>query len=134
MNWPLLAAGALALLGSGIHGAVGDGIVRRIDADSLPKSSFGDGSSTKFLIRAAWHFTTIAFVVTGVALVFSGVRPDEGLSRGLAYSAGSLLTCWAALGLIAGFVRGGVRGWVTHPAPILLSISAALVWFGSTSL
>jgi hypothetical protein len=134
VNGPLLAAGALALLASAIHGVVGDRIVRRIDADSLPKNPFEDGFSTRFLIRVAWHFTTIAFVVTGVALVFSGVSPDEGPSMGLAYSAGSLLTSWAMLGLIAGFVRGGVRGWVTHPAPILLSISAALVWWGATWL
>jgi hypothetical protein len=127
VNWAFVASGSLALLGSAIHGIVGDRIVRGLDSAAL-------GGRPRFLIRVTWHFTTIAFAVLGVALVFVGVTPDSGASTGVAYGAGALFSCWSAFALIAGFMRGGLRGWLSHPAPFMLSITAALIWWGGTQL
>ena len=127
MNWPFVAAGCIALVGSVIHGVVGDRLVRRIGVEALRPQG-------KFLIRVTWHFTTIAFVVLGIVLVSVGVRPHSAISAGVGYTAGALFSCWSAFVLIASFWRGGVRGWLSHPAPVLLSIAALLIWSGVARL
>lgn len=134
MNWPLFAAGLISLSGALIHGVVGDRIVRRLDTGTLPKNPFGDGSSTKFLIRVSWHFVTIAFVVLGSGLVLVSMRPESSASTGVAYVAGAAVTCWVVFALTAVFFRGGVIAWTRHPAPYLLSAASALIWWGAASL
>ncbi len=87
MNWPLIAAGSLSLMGSAIHGVVGDRIVRRIDEASLPGNPF-QGVSTMLLIRVTWHFVTIAFLVLGVALLVVGAKPEVTATSGSPTSRG----------------------------------------------
>lgn len=134
MNWPLLAAGFISLSGALIHGIVGDRIVRRLDTGTLPTNPFGDGGSTKFLIRVSWHFVTIAFLVLGVGLVLVALRPGSSASVGVAYVAGAAISCWVVFALTAVFLRGGVIAWTRHPAPYLLSAASALIWWGAASL
>ena len=56
MNFPLLVAGSLALLGAGIHGVAGEAlVVRRLSPGGLPSSPFGGPGMTRTMIRAAWH-------------------------------------------------------------------------------
>lgn len=126
MNWMLLAAGGLLLIGAGIHGWVGDRIVRNVDAKALR-------GRTRFLIRVTWHFTTIAFAIVGIALAAAGA--DQGsASLGATYVAGALVASWALFALVTGFVRGGTRSLLVHPAPSMLTLAAALIWLGATSL
>ena len=125
MNWPLVLAGVIGVTAALVHGVVGDRIVRRSTSKSV-------GGTAAFLIRVTWHFTTIAFGVMGIALVVAGVAPDAAGSNGIAYAGALLFSCWSAFVLIAGFARGGIRGWVAHPAPLLLSAAAALSWWGTT--
>ncbi|MFN2593655.1 MAG: hypothetical protein ABR579_02055 [Actinomycetota bacterium] len=134
MNWPLITAGSLAIIGTLIHGIIGDRIVRRLEPEALQGNPFGSGRNTKFLIRVTWHFTTIAFATLGIALVVAGVSPRSAAALGIAYGAGALFTCWASLVLVAGFVRGGPRQLFAHPAPLMLSVTAVLVWLGASWL
>ena len=127
MNWPLLVAGCFALVATAIHGIVGDGLVRRAEID-------GQDSRLKFLVRVSWHFTTIAFAIPGIALITAGVEPDSTAATGVAYVSGGLFTLWAAFALVSSFLRGGARAWLKHPAPVLLSAAAALIWLGVTRL
>ena len=122
-----MVAGCIAVLASIIHGVVGDRIVRRIDTDAI-------GGRVKFLLRATWHFTTITFGILGIALLWAGVKPGSTAATGVAYTAGALFSCWSVLALISGFMRGGARGWVAHPAPLMLSAATALIWWGATWL
>lgn len=130
MNWPLIAAGAIAVIGTFIHGVIGDRIVRGLDPETLQSNPFGSGRNSKFLIRVTWHFTTIAFAVLGVATVVAGIRPQSQAAMGIAYSAGASFTCWALFVLVAGLKRGGSRQVFAHPAPLMLSATAILVWLG----
>ena len=127
MNWPLLLAGCFALVATAIHGIVGDGLVRRAEIA-------GQGGRLKFLIRVSWHFTTIAFAVPGVALIAVGVEPESTAATGVAYVSGGLFACWAAFALVSSFLRGGARALLKHPAPVLLSVVAALIWWGVARL
>jgi hypothetical protein len=132
VNWALLATGVMGLAAAAIHGIVGDRIVRRLDADKLGGNPFDAALSTKFLIRVSWHFVTIAFAGLGASLVVVGVTEDPAASTGVAYTAGVLFTSWAVFSLIVGYSRGGMRAWLVHPAPILLSLAAILSWWGAT--
>ncbi len=133
MNWALIAAGSLSLMGSVIHGVVGDRIVRRIDDASLPRNPF-KGLSTKLLIRVTWHFVTIAFLVLGIALVVVGTKPGITAASGVAYVAGAALACWSVFALIAGFRRGGIRVFKAHPGPIGFLLTVLLIFWGVTQL
>ena len=133
MNWPLTAAGALALLGALIHGVVGDRIVRRIDADRLPGNPF-EGVSTMLLIRVTWHFVTIAFFVLGIGLVAVGANPEGSAATGVAYVAGAAFSCWSIFALALGLKRSGVRTFAAHPGPIVFVLNVVLISWGIVQL
>ncbi|MDQ3956229.1 MAG: hypothetical protein M3285_11850 [Actinomycetota bacterium] len=133
MNWPLIAAGSLSLMGSAIHGVVGDRIVRRIDEASLPGNPF-QGVSTMLLIRVTWHFVTIAFLVLGVALLVVGAKPEVTATSGVAYVAGAAFACWSVFALVAGFRRGGIRVFKSHPGPIAFVVTVVLISWGAAQL
>lgn len=133
MNWPLIAAGALSLTGSLVHGVVGDRIVRRINEATLPGNPF-KGVSTMLLIRVTWHFVTIAFLVLGSALVVVGTKPDLSAASGVAYVAGAAFACWSVFALVAGFRRGGIRVFKSHPGPIIFVLNVALISWGTGQL
>lgn len=133
MNWALFTAGAVMLSGATLHGVVGDEGLRKIGRLELPPNPFGSPADTKVAMRITWHFGTIAFAVQGAWLIATGLQPDAAFAVGVTYLSGTLLSCYA---LIAGGVRIYRHGLISlfkHPA-LLLVISSALVWWGSTSL
>src|SRR5438046_10506402 len=82
MNFPLLVAGSLALLGAGIHGVAGESlVVRRLSPGGLPSSPLGGPGMTKTMIRTAWHVTTVAFRSVSSARALSGAGPNGDTAR-----------------------------------------------------
>lgn len=123
------------LIAAGVHGVVGDGVLRKIGRDQLPPDPFGGGrSDSKAVIRTTWHFGTIAFGVLGAWLLATGFQPDAAFAAGVTYFSGTLLSCYAVTGLAVSIYRRGLTGFYKHPGPIALSTAAILVWWGSTSL
>src|SRR5438445_13726268 len=128
MNFPLLVAGSLALLGAGIHGVAGEAlVVRRLSPGVLPSSPFGGPGMTKVMIRASWHMTTIAFLTVGSALVLSGSVLHGDTARGMGLVAAGAATGFAAVALVGAFARAP-RSMFRHPAPALLTVVAVLAW------
>jgi hypothetical protein len=129
---PLIIAGSLAILGAGIHGLGGELIVvRKLSPETLPPTSFGGPATTKLMIHATWHMTTVAFLAVGVALILSGSVLDGDTARGLGLLAASAAAGFAAIaiGLSAASMQSP-RLLLRHPGPALLTLVAALAWWG----
>jgi hypothetical protein len=122
VNFPLVAAGCLAVAGAAIHGVGGEVLVVR-------KLSPG---SAKAMIHVTWHLTTVAFLAVGAALLLSGSVLDGDAARGIGiYSAGTTTGFAAvAVGLGAAHARSP-RSLFRHPGPALLTVTAALAWWGA---
>lgn len=130
MNVPLILAGSLAILGAVIHGVGGEVlVVRKLSPGMLPPSPFGGPATTKAMLRASWHMTTIAFLTFGFALLLSGLVLHGDTARGISMVAASACTGFAALAVGGAFVRGP-RALSRHPAPVMLTAVAALAWWG----
>ena len=136
MDAPLIAAGSLALLGAAIHGIGGELlVVRKLSVGVLPPSRFGGPRLTLAMIQASWHLTTVAFVAVGVALLLAGGVLDGDAAEALALLAAAAATGFAAIVLALGATATrSPRGLLQHPAPILLSTTAALAWWGALTL
>jgi hypothetical protein len=133
LNVPLIVAGSLALLGAAIHGVGGEVLVlRKLSPETLPSSRFGGPRTTKTMIHAAWHMTTIAFLTVGSALLVSGSVLDGDTARGIALVGAGAFTGFAAvaLGLGAAYARSP-RLVLRHPGPAVLTATAALAWWGA---
>jgi hypothetical protein len=133
MNAPLIAAGALAILGAAIHGVGGELlVVRRLSPGTLPATAFGGPRTTKAMIHVTWHMTTIAFLTVGSGLLLSGSVLDGDTARGIGLLAAGASTGFAALavGLGAAYARSA-RSLVRHPAGAVLTAAAALAWWGA---
>jgi hypothetical protein len=133
MNVPLVLAGSLAVLGAGIHGLAGELlVVRKLSSTTLPPSRFGGPRATLRMIHVTWHMTTIAFLTVGCALLAAGSALHGDTRRGLGFLAAGASTGFAALavGMGAG-APGFPRSLVRHPAPMLLTATAALAWAGT---
>jgi hypothetical protein len=129
MNVPLIVAGSLAILGAAIHGVAGEVlVVRRLSPGMLPPSPFGGPRATKTMIHVTWHMTTIAFVTVGSALLLSGSVLDGDTARGIGVLAAGASTGFAALAVGLG---ASPRSFYRHPAPALLTLTAALAWWGA---
>jgi hypothetical protein len=122
VNLPLVAAGCLAVAGAAIHGVGGEALVVR-------KLSPG---STKTMIHVTWHLTTVAFLAVGAALLLSGSVLDGDAARGIGIYAAGTSTGFAAVavGLGAAHARSP-RSLFRHPGPALLTVTAALAWWGA---
>jgi hypothetical protein len=132
-NAPLIAAGALAILGAAIHGAGGEVlVVRKLPLEILPSTRFGGPRTTMAMIHVTWHLTTIAFLSVGVALVLSGsaLNGETAQAVGLAAAAASTGFAAIALGLGAAYMRSP-RSLFRHPGPGALTAVAALAWWGA---
>jgi hypothetical protein len=133
VNVPLIVAGSLAILGAVIHGAGGEVlIVRKLSPATLPSSRFGGPRTTKTMIHVTWHMTTIAFLTVGSALLLSGSVLNGDTARGIAIVAAAATTGFAALavGLNAAYTQSP-RFLLRHPAPAMLTATAALAWWGA---
>jgi hypothetical protein len=133
LNVPLILAGSLAITGAAIHGVGGEVlVVRRLSPGMLPSSRFGGPRTTRSMIHITWHMTTIAFLTVGSALLLSGSVLHGDSARGIGLLAACASTAFAALALGLGAVyTQSPRSLFRHPAPALLTITAALAWWGA---
>lgn len=131
MNLPLIVAGSVAILGTTIHGVAGEIlVVSKLSPALLPSSPFGGPATTKMMIRASWHMTTIAFLTVGSALLLSGVILQGDMARGISLVAASAATGFAAVAVGGACVKAP-RMLFHHPAPIILTSVAVLAWWGA---
>jgi hypothetical protein len=133
VNVPLIVAGSLAIIGAAVHGVGGELlVVRRLSPATLPSSRFGGPAMTKTMIHVTWHMTTIAFLTVGSALLLSGSVLDGDTARGIALVAAGATTGFAALAVgLGGVYRQFPRALFRHPAPVVLTATAALAWWGA---
>jgi len=133
VNVPLILAGSLAILGAAFHGVGGElFVVRKLSSAMLPSSRFGGPAATRSMIHVTWHMTTIAFLTVGSALILSGSALHGDTARGIRFLAAITSTGFAALavGMIITRTRSP-RLLLRHPAPVLLSATAVLAWWGA---
>jgi hypothetical protein len=133
VNVPLIVAGSLAILGAAIHGVGGEVlVVRKLSTAMLPSSRFGGPGMTKTMIHVTWHMTTIAFLTVGSALLLSGSVLHGDTARGIGLVAAGASTGFAALAVgMGGAYRHFPRSLLRHPAPVVLTATAALAWWGA---
>jgi hypothetical protein len=133
VNAPLVVAGSLAVLAAAVHGVGGEVlVVRKLSPGTLPGSRFGGPSMTKAMIHVTWHMTTIAFFAVGAALIASGSFLHGDTARGIAVVAAGASTGFAALAVgLGGATTQFPRSLLRHPAPIGLTVTAALAWLGA---
>jgi hypothetical protein len=132
MNIPLIVAGSLAVLGAAVHGVGGELlVVRKLSPQMLPPSRFGGARMTMAMIHVTWHMTTIAFLTVGVALLLSGSVLDGDTARGISVVAAAAATGFAALAVGLGGAGQSPRALLRHPAPVVLTATAVLAWFGA---
>ena len=133
MNAPLIVAGSFAILGAALHGVGGEVLVmRKLSPGVLPSSPFGGPAMTRAMIHVTWHMTTIAFLTVGAALVLAGSVLHGDTARGISLLAAGASTGFAALavGLGAAYMRAPAS-LLRHPAPAVLTATAALAWWGA---
>jgi hypothetical protein len=133
MNVPLILAGSLAILGAAVHGVGGEVlVVRRLSVAMLPSSRLGGPRMTRAMIHVTWHLTTIAFLTVGSALLLAGSVLDGDTARGIGVVAAAASTGFAALTVGLGAAStGSARSLLRHPAPVALTATAALAWWGA---
>ena len=133
MNVALILAGSLAILGAAIHGVAGEVlVVTRLSPGTLPPSRFGGPGTTKTMIHATWHMTTIAFLTIGSALLLAGSVLDDEAARAIGLVAAVAFTGFAALAAGLGVANSrSLRSLTRHPGPAVLTATAALAWWGA---
>jgi hypothetical protein len=133
VNVPLIVAGSLAVLAAAVHGVGGEVlVVRKLSPGVLPSTRFGGPGMTKTMIHVTWHLTTIAFLTVGAALLLAGSVLDGDTARGIALVAAAASTGFAALAVVLGGAYTQFpRSLIRHPAPVVLTATAALAWWGA---
>jgi hypothetical protein len=128
VNVALIAAGSLAILGAAVHGVGGEVlVVRKLSPGMLPSSRFGGPRTTKTMIHATWHMTTIAFLTVGSALLLAGSVLHGDTARAIGLLAAAASTGFAAVAMVGASPRSLLR----HPGPAVLAATAALAWWGA---
>lgn len=133
MNAQLILAGSLAVLGAVVHGIGGEVlVVRKLSPQMLSASAFGGPRMTRAMIHVTWHLTTVAFFNVGVALVLAGSVLVGDAARGVGLFAAAASTGFAAVvvGLGAADTKSP-RLLLRHPAPVVLTATVALAWWGA---
>jgi hypothetical protein len=98
----------------------------------LPPTPFGGPRTTKTMIHATWHMTTIAFLTLGSALLLAGSVVHGDGARALGLLAAGASTGFAALAVGLGAAYGqSRRSLFRHPGPAVLTATAALAWWGA---
>jgi hypothetical protein len=128
VNAPMIAAGCLAVVAAAVHGVAGEVlVVGKLSPAFLPSSRFGGPRATKAMIHVTWHITTVAFLAVGVALVLAGSVLDDDAARAIGLLAAAVFTGFAAVAVGMASPRSLLR----HPAPAVLTATAALAWWGA---
>jgi hypothetical protein len=131
MNAQLILAGLLAVIGAAVHGVGGQIlVVRKLSTEMLPPTRFGGPRTTMSMIHVTWHLTTVAFLSVGCALLLSGSVLDGDTAQGVALVAAGAATGFAAVVLGLGGAYSP-RSAFRHPAPVLLTLTAVLAWWGA---
>jgi hypothetical protein len=87
--------------------------------------------ATKAMLHVTWHMTTIAFLTVGVALLVSGSALHGETAQGIGLVGAGASTGFAALAVGMGVASArSPRFLLRHPAPALLTLTAALAWWG----
>jgi hypothetical protein len=132
MSAPLILAGSLGVLGAAVHGVGGELLVmRKLSPAMLPSTRFGGARMTRTMIHVTWHLTTFAFLTVGVALLLSGSVLHGDTARGISVVAACAATGFAALVVGFGGARLSPRTLLRHPGPAVLTVTAALAWWGA---
>lgn len=133
MNAPLLIAGSLAVLGAAIHAVGGEAlVVRKLSPARLSASRFGGPRMTRAMIHATWHLTTVGFLAVGIELLLAGATLTGGEARGIGLAAAGTATGFAAVVVGLGAIdTRSPRRLLRHPGPLLLTLTAALAWWGA---
>ncbi len=133
MNFLLIVAGSLAILGAAVHGIGGEVLVmRKLSPGTLPSSRFGGARMTMTMIHVTWHMTTVAFLTVGCALLLSGSVLDGDTARGIGLVAAGASSGFAAIAVGIGFAyTRSPRSLFRHPGPAVLTATAALAWWGT---
>jgi hypothetical protein len=106
--------------------------VRNLQPAMLPGSRFGGPRSTLVMIHVTWHLTTAAFATVGAALLLAGTTLEGETADGVAALGASAATAFALVTIVLGAASSrSPRMLYRHPAPILLSATAALAWIGA---
>lgn len=129
MNAQFLAAGILSLIATFAHALTGEyWIFPHLQRTSLPHTPFGDSDVTKQMLRVVWHFVTVDFLGSAIALIllgFSGFGTPRIPKMISLHFAG-----YALVGLLVA-IRG-VTGLVRAPQLVLLAAIAILAWWGAS--
>ena len=132
MNGPLIAAGALAVIGAGVHGIAGQVlVVRKLTPATLPASALGGPRTTRLMVQVTWHLVTVAFLAVGAALLLAGTALEGDAADALALFGAAATTGFALVVSGLGGAARSPRALVLHPAPGLLTAAAALAWWGA---
>ncbi len=105
--------------------------MRNLSPGVLPSTAFGGPRGTKLMIHVSWHLTTVAFLTVGVALLLAGSVLQGDTARGIGLLAACASTGFAAtaVGVTIAYTRSP-GSLFRHPGPALLTVTAALAWWG----
>jgi len=133
VNVPLIVAGALATLAAAIHGGAGQAlVVRKLSSAPLPPTRFGGSQSTLLMIQVTWHLTTVAFITAATALLLAGSVLEGDAAHAVALLGAGAATGFAAVTLGLGVASNrSLHALIRHPAPIVLTATALLAWWGA---
>ena len=129
MNGFWIVAGVLAWIGTAIHATGGEKIVfSKTHARALPAGP-REPSMARSLARTTWHLVSAAFAVLGTVLLVCGFIGDTDATKGAARAAAAVFSAFAGVVVASALARGGRDLW-RHPAPLMLTLTAALIWWG----
>ena len=131
MDGFLLAAGAIALIATAIHGVAGELlVVRALSPESLPRTRFGGPRMTRTMIHVTWHIATGAFLTVGVALLLAGSVLHGDASRAAGFVAAAGASAFASVAVVLAGVSSP-RALLRHGGPAALTATAVLAWLGA---
>ena len=125
MNWQLLLAGLIALVGGLGHAF--DGERRFISA--LLKSDIPLPFKTAY--RSVWHVITLMMLAAGVILLLSGISNSAGGNLVLVQAIAVAFVLWAAVWLVI-IVTTDSALLTRLPFWILMILVAVLGWWGAS--
>jgi hypothetical protein len=128
------AAAAVLIVGTGAaHSVLGERLIlRRLDVASLPPTPIGGRDVTQGLVRVAWHLWTAALLVMAGALGSCAAVGPSDACRAVGWITGGSFASFLAIASALALFRRSPRLLLTHPAPLLFAVVAALAWWGAS--